>query len=164
MTIRTRVEGVNSLRGKLRRLPVEGRKGVTDAVAKSALAVKSDAQRSIERGPKTGRVYTTYFYTDAQGRLRKVGRRGKPHQASAPGEAPALDLGGLVDSIFDEISENGLAAEVGTDLDYGTYLEFGTRKMAARPWLQPAFERNKEKIKARVRNAIKKATQRARRR
>ena len=47
--------------------------------------------------------------------------------------------GRLARRVTIETTADGLAATVGTDLDYGTYLELGTRRMAARPWLLPAF-------------------------
>ena len=163
MTIRTKVIGLDRLQKKLRRIPELNRRGVRGAIANSALALQGDAARSIQQGARSGRIYTTEFFTDAQGRVRPIGKR-PPHQASAPGEPPKSDeggRGGLAGSIFAELSEDGLSAEVGTDVKYGTHLEFGTRKMAARPWLQPAFERNKDKIRARVEKAAKAANRKA---
>lgn len=60
------------------------------------------------------------------------------HQASAPGEAPAIDTGVLVNSIQTEI--DGLTAVVGTNQEYAPVLEFGGAKMAPRPFLASAFE------------------------
>lgn len=37
-------------------------------------------------------------------------------------------------------------AKVGTDIIYGAYLEFGTSKMAARPWLQRSFRQAAEGV------------------
>ncbi len=51
--------------------------------------------------------------------------------------------------------------DVGSDVAYATHLEFGTKNMAARPWLQPAFERNKDKIRARVIKAARAANRKA---
>ena len=78
-------------------------------------------------------------------------------RASKPGEAPHVDSGRLRDSIFVRVGDGGLSAEVGTDLEYGAHLEFGTHRMAARPWLHPAFEANKRRIKARLRAAAREA-------
>ncbi len=47
--------------------------------------------------------------------------------------------GRLARSVTVETAPDGLAATVGTDMDYGAYLELGTRRMAARPWLHPAW-------------------------
>jgi hypothetical protein len=46
--------------------------------------------------------------------------------ASAPGEAPRRQTGGLRDSLRVELAPDRLSARVGTDLDYGADLEFGT--------------------------------------
>lgn len=65
--------------------------------------------------------------------------RGKAHQASAPGEPPAVDTGNLKNSLrVLEVTDD--YASFGTSADYAAYLEFGTRNMAARPYLRPAAE------------------------
>ncbi len=71
------------------------------------------------------------------------------------------DTGRLAGSIFAEFLNGGLRAIVGTDVVYGEHLELGTKNIAARPWLFPAFERNKDKIKDRVRKAVKAAGRKA---
>ena len=38
--------------------------------------------------------------------------------------------------------------EVGSNLEYAPYVELGTRKMSARPYLRPALEANREAIRA----------------
>ena len=67
----------------------------------------------------------------------------KGHHPSQPGEAPAPDTGTLMRSITHsvEATRDGAFANVGTDLDYGKYLEYGTSKMRARPWLSQALTR-----------------------
>ncbi len=62
-----------------------------------------------------------------------------PHQASAPGEAPAIDTGNLVNSIQVELT-GPAAAVVYTNVEYAPYLEFGTIDMEPRPFLQPAVD------------------------
>ena len=87
-----------------------------------------------------GRVYTTRFWRDKDGRLRRGGRR-VPHQASAPGMPPASDTGRLLTSIHHSVTGvlDTLEARVGTDVNYALYLELGTRYMAPRPFLRPAL-------------------------
>jgi len=53
---------------------------------------------------------------------------------SRPGDPPFKQTGHLRRSIAWEI--NGIVGRVGTNLDYGRFLELGTRRMAARPWLR----------------------------
>lgn len=62
---------------------------------------------------------------------------GKMHQASAPGEAPAVDTGNLINSIQTRM-ESFYRGVVYTNAEYGPVLELGGRKMAARPFFVPA--------------------------
>lgn len=82
-------------------------------------------------------------------------------QFGSPG-APKNDTGHLRDSIFARVVPGGLSAEVGTDVKYGAYLEFGTRRMAARPWLHPAFEAAKHRVRTRLREALRSALRQGR--
>jgi len=119
---------------------------IKERMQDSCMAVRAKAIELIME-PKHGRIYTTYFYTDKQGRIRPVGKRWKPHQASAPGEPPAQDTGELVQSIAIEVSEDGREGAVGTDKEHGKYMELGTSKVEPRPWLVPAFEQSEDEIK-----------------
>ena len=142
--IRADIIGLAKLKRSLRKINTANRSGVERAIAISAVQVQGDAQRSIQQGSRSGVIVT-------------IG--GKRHQRSAPGEPPKTDTGRLVSSIFVEFSNGGLSVDVGSDVAYAGHLEFGTKdeKMGARPWLLPAFERNKDNIKDRVRKAIKAA-------
>lgn len=62
------------------------------------------------------------------------------HIAAAPGTTPNTDTGALVSSISVEMDWDDSEAEVGSNLDYSGYLEFGTSDMEPRPWLQPAVD------------------------
>lgn len=78
-----------------------------------------------------------------------IGKRYNPKRrvtVSKPGDPPNSDTGRLVQSIRFEFREGGLVALVGTDLKYGTWLEFGTKKMAARPWLLPATRKAQREL------------------
>lgn len=100
------------------------------AIAKTAGAVVSDIKTEMAE-PKSGRLYPRG--RDADGEISY-------HQASAAGEAPAIDSGHLVNSV--SIAElSTLEAVVGTNIEYAAYLEHGTRRMAARPAWEPAAER-----------------------
>lgn len=65
--------------------------------------------------------------------------------------------GALAESVEARSDADGLGGTVGTALPHGRYLEFGTRQMAARPWLQPAFDAAKPKIRKRLRAAVRAA-------
>ena len=122
------------------------------AVKLTAMEVLGDAVKSIQRGSKTGKIY----------------KRGKDgyHQASAPGEAPASDTGRLAGDSYPlnalkvgevEAIIKGLNATVGTHLTYGRYLEYGTTRMAERPWLRPAIDYNRPVFIGLLTKAITKA-------
>lgn len=51
-----------------------------------------------------------------------------------------VDTGTLRRSIHHEISDDGLDAEVGTDVEYGPAQEFGTSVMPPAPYLGPALD------------------------
>ncbi|MHC2315152.1 HK97 gp10 family phage protein [Bradyrhizobium diazoefficiens] len=119
------VIGADRLMGKLKSLPMFAEAKVMAALNDAAQSLKDDAARKIDGGKRSGRVYQTPF--------------GK-HQASAPGEYPKTLSGQLVASLFKRTSSStALTAEVGTGLDYGKFLEFGTSRMLPRPWLRPSF-------------------------
>lgn len=61
------------------------------------------------------------------------------HQASAPGEMPAVDSGTLIGSIAVDAQPGRLWAEVTAGTDYAAHLEFGTVNMEARPFMLPAI-------------------------
>lgn len=114
----------------------------------TALEAVTDVRKAIQGPPKTGREYARGVNND------------KVHRASAPGEAPATDSGGLVISIYNE-SRGKYSRAIGSRLDYAYYLEFGTFKMAKRPSWIPAVERAIPKMLKRVEIAIAKAKARA---
>jgi HK97 gp10 family phage protein len=76
-----------------------------------------------------------------------------PHIASAPGNAPNTDTGKLVSSIAVE-KTGDTEHEVGTNLDYGEYLEMGTKFMFARPWLIPALDLNRNNMLSNIEKAV----------
>jgi len=84
-----------------------------------------------------GRSLAALMVLAAEGERRAkelVSIQGPPR--SSPGSPPHKDTGNLHDSITSEVDAGQMAARVGTDLDYGLFLEVGTSKMAARPWLR----------------------------
>lgn len=124
-----------------RRLPRQMTAPTRKAIRKGGLMIRRTATTSIRRKGK-GRLYT---------------RGTIDHRASAPGDPPASDTGRLLGSIEMVLFDGGLAAEVGTGLEYGRFLEFGTSKMAARPFLQPAWDKHRKQIVNEVANEMNKA-------
>lgn len=54
-----------------------------------------------------------------------------------------------------DVDADGFGASVESRADYSSFLEFGTSKMAARPFMQPALEENKPKINRLAKQMIK---------
>lgn len=78
-----------------------------------------------------------------------VEKQAKKNVAQSPPEHPQKQTGRLRSSIIHQVSKDGddIVAEIGTNVAYGKYLEFGTEKMPAYPWLFPAVEQNRDRIK-----------------
>lgn len=139
-------------------LEAEVERAINDTLKGCAQIVANDAKQSVARGPKTGRIYTTRFARNrSTGRIFPVGTR-VPHQASAPGEAPATDTGKLVGSIVADAKDG--VATVEARSAYALWLEYGTRYMLPRPFLLPAFERNRERCANVLRAAMASAVSR----
>lgn len=96
-----------------------------------------------------------------KGSYRAYKKGNKIHFSSSPGDTPALDTGILRNSISHivkffggmitgrvgpDIDVIAAKSEAGTDLDYGLYLELGTSKMAARPFLRPTLRKMRKQI------------------
>jgi len=60
---------------------------------------------------------------------------------SSPGEPPHKRSARLQTSISTRLGEDaeGIYVDIGTAVEYGEYLEFGTARMEARPFLRPAL-------------------------
>jgi HK97 gp10 family phage protein len=102
------------------------------ALGECGLVVQAEARQLILKGPKTGRIYVR------RGRIR--------HRASAPGQPPASDTGTLVRSIVMDVDATKLTVSVGSNVKYAPYLELGTRRMKARPFLSLALENKRSTI------------------
>lgn len=88
-----------------------------------------DIKLSFGSGP-AGRAYK-------RGPKNKKGA--KTHVASSPGYAPNVDIGTLRASIHQTRAGN-LTYHIAAGTIYAEYLEYGTARMAARPYMTPVFE------------------------
>lgn len=123
-TVRVTWTGVESLQSRLQKVPARVAAGVLNGLQALSLLMQNTARREIQTGSKTGRVYT---------------RRSVRHQASAPGEYPATDTGFLVSSVIGEVLRDTFEAVLSSGVIYAKWLEFGTKKMAPRPFLVPTL-------------------------
>jgi hypothetical protein len=140
------VRNADKIIRKLSRLRMDVRAGIGQALAVSVVEMDAYAKQKIQGGSRSGRVYR---------------RRSVTHQASAPGEYPKSDTGQLVASLFFKVAADKLSAFFGTMLDYGKWLEYGTRLMSARPWLLPTLKACKARIRERMKKAVAEALRKA---
>ena len=73
------------------------------------------------------------------GAVAEVAKAAHDIEAAAKAKVP-VRTATLQRSIHTVISAGGLTATVGPSVDYGAYVEFGTRHMGARPYMRPAAE------------------------
>ena len=59
-------------------------------------------------------------------------------------ELVPVDTGATKNSIQPTFQSGGLAARIGPTTTYAPFLEFGTHRMRARPFLIPALEQNRQ--------------------
>lgn len=135
MGLTVRVDGGKKASDAIRKLGPVVTKKVQLVIRAAALRIHADAVRSVQRGPKTGRAYGN-------------------HIASAPDQAPATDTGFLASNIVILMDTDGLGAQVVSRAKYSWYLEFGTAVMLPRPFMHPAFVKNKAWINAKIKQAV----------
>lgn len=116
--------------------------GARRGVQAGALLVSNEMVRLIRSPPKTGRLYQ---------------RRGRVHQASAPGEPPATDTGRLAKSIRagrPEVAGMVVRCTVQVRAKYARALEYGTQRIAPRPYARVAVVNMRDRVVAVIRSEI----------
>ena len=140
-SIQFKIKGLEQQKAALAKVALSVSDNVLRTINAGAAMIHRTAVKSIQQGSKSGAIYGK-----------------KNHQASAPGEAPATDHGILAANILiDFASETDRVALIISNAAYSKALEFGTRKMAARPFMKPAYDENIETIRKRVRSATRAA-------
>lgn len=81
------------------------------------------------------------------------------HHPSLPGHPPAVDTGNLRESINYEVHNEkkevyGIVGSTQKDPDYAVWMEYGTSRIAPRPWLSPAMQKNNTFIRTQLKNAV----------
>lgn len=69
-----------------------------------------------------------------------------------------IRTGRLRNSITHEVHRDEQAVYVGASVNYAKFVEFGTSRMKARPYLKPAIVEHKEEYKELVEEALKEKT------
>ena len=111
------------------------RPAVREVIDETCKVLETDIKAEMAE-PKAGAIYPR-----GQGE----------HQASAPGEAPAVDYSILIDSVQTAMLRDDLGL-VYEGTDYAPILEYGSVHMAPRPHMTPAAERERPRFVARMRD------------
>ncbi len=135
----TRARGLDKHLRRMRALGgPEMVRAVGAAVYESADAIRSEAFRSISAGSVSG----------------------AGHVPSNPGEPPNRDTGNL-QSKLKTAPTGPISAEVRSEAEYAAPLEFGTSKVAARPYMRPARDKELEPSRRRLAQQIDRLNQRS---
>lgn len=106
---------------------------LTRALYSAGQDIEIDAERSITSGSVSGRG----------------------HVPSLPGQPPNRDTGHLDTNIETSIvAQNPPTVHVTSHARYSAALEFGTSKMAERPFMRPATEKNRKNVSEKVKQAV----------
>jgi hypothetical protein len=147
MRMTAKVKNMEKIQVTFRDLPTKINDNVLRALEESASDLRNEMIISMEKSP----IFPT-------SNKYKVG--GETHVASAPGYPPRRWDGGLIASFLTDVDRNLGTVEVGATPivgkpPYPKFLEEGTSKMEARPYMKPALDKLTSSMKNRVMNAIK---------
>ncbi|MGK8640317.1 HK97-gp10 family putative phage morphogenesis protein [Brucella anthropi] len=107
---------------------------VTGALYAAGQDIELDAERSITEGSVSG----------------------PGHIPSLPGQPPNRDTGELDNSIETTVeAQNPPTVHVTSHAEYSAALEYGTSKMAERPFMRPATEKNRKNVSSKVAAAVR---------
>lgn len=123
-SITVRINGVEAVRRNLGTYSADTTKGLKKAVAAALINIKGDAKERCPVNKKPRKGYVG-------GRLRN--------------------------SIHEEVDRSGLSGKVvagNAEVYYGEFVERGTRRMRAQPYMGPAFEAEMPAFQRRVEKAV----------
>lgn len=143
MSAGIKLEGADKLIAAFSKLSKEAQEEAGKAVQATAIEVRGNIVKRYQKGPASGKVYT---------------RGNVKHQASAPGEAPATDTGRLASGTEYRMTGT-MSAEVGNNVQYGPWLEFGTQNIAPRPAWRPEVLEAQPKFLQRMETALARVMQ-----
>lgn len=134
-----KITGMKSHKARLKRIRGAAMvREVGKAVETAADELEGEAEHSIVAGSSSGKVKGSKHL----------------HVRSLPGQPPNEEDGDLRRGI--EKKRTGrLSFEVSANAPHSVPLEFGTSKMAARPFMQPAAQKTRPKAQALVIEAVK---------
>lgn len=137
--IKARIIGTEKLVATLNKMSLEAKNNIVQALNKGAIVVHKTAGKSIQQSSGS-------FKENSKG-----------HFSSPPGAPPNADTGNLARRLRIKPAKAAeLEAQVISGAKYSADLEFGTRNMAARPFMAPSFRDHVKNIKNAVAKAIRK--------
>jgi hypothetical protein len=147
MSKQATVQGLAEMRANIAKLSADIGPHLTKAAVQGARLVQSRVIKSIKTRSQGEEVERQH-----------PGQAPYDHTASRPGDAPNTDTGELIRGIQVEITPSAVFVGVEASQDAKAMgLEFGTMdgRLAARPFLFPAFEASKSEIVELLKQAIK---------
>ena len=141
MNITFKVSNLKKVLSQLDKLEKDMEIPFQEIVKGGGQLIRTEAIKSIQTGSKSGVLYQMY-------------NPRREHRASAPGQAPASDTGNLVSKIIVK-QKSADVTNVESNANYSAFLEYGTSKMEAIPFMFPAFEKSKKPILNAVLNRVK---------
>ena len=119
----------------------------------------SDRIRAVGGPPALNRISRALFVAgnmvevEAAISITNGAVSGKGHVPSTPGEPPNADTH-LLDRSIDTVQVEPLRVQVSANAPYARSLEYGTSRMAARPFMAPALAKKRPEIVALITKAI----------
>jgi HK97 gp10 family phage protein len=141
MTLRLRILNKSEFDKNINLSSQKVLQNIKRAVRISSNQVRNEAVTSITQNPRAGNTVTRY---DPK-RTIKISKEGDP---------PASDTGFLASNIHLIVDGDGMGASVESRAKYSAFLEFGTRDMMARPFMQPALEKGRRKYREMFKKAV----------
>lgn len=116
------------------------RKEMGKRLAAASIMIRDHAKELISVAGTGSRIARV---TDKKGRKRKVKVTVYGANPSRPGDPPHKQTGRLRGSVTYTVFGDSTRALVGTNVKYGRWLELGTARMPARPWIRRALQERK---------------------
>lgn len=136
--MKMKIQGLEELQRDLKKLS-ETTNDVKDVVKKHGSQMQQKAMKNA-RHRASGGVFAKGYYD----------KEGKWHFYSTGHTRRNLQQNGV------KISDGGLTATVESTTDYAAYVEYGTRKMEAEPYMKPAYEKQKKLFEEDIEKVVEK--------
>jgi hypothetical protein len=117
--------------------------------------IRAAAMRGVASGLGMVEDHTVDLILNTQKTGRVYRRRGVVHQASAPGEPPASDLGTLVNSRHIELHPETLSGLLIWSSLHAWFMEHGTKHIEPRPFARRGLAEKLEDVQAGIANEVR---------